>query len=175
MKWQELVNDGFSRVTDVLEPALEGISQKILNRRPKDDVNSMGWIVWHLTRIQDVQIADLAGEEQIWVKEKWYLKFKRPVDTDDTGYGHTAEQVAAFKSPSPDVLLGYYRATMAQTRRYISALKLSDLDRKIDEDWYEPPPTVGVRIISIMADCLQHSGEVGYVLGLLTGKGWLGY
>jgi hypothetical protein len=81
--------------------------------------------------------------------------------------------VAAFKSPSSKVLLDYYRATLERTSQYLLSLTLEELDRKLDEPWYSPPPTLGVRIISIMADCLQHSGEVAYLRGLLKGKGWL--
>lgn len=113
------------------------------------------------------------SETQVWIKDKWYLKFNRNADSDDTGYGHTPEEVAAFKSPDSRIQLDYYRATLEQTKRYISKLSLTDLDRQLNEPWFQPPPTVGVRIISILADCLQHSGEIAYLRGLLKGKGWL--
>ncbi len=175
MKWQDLIIDGYGRVLEVLEPALDGVSQEDLDNQPRADCNSIGWIVWHLTRVQDSQIADLMKGGQVWVKGKWHAKFNRTGDPEDTGFGHSSEEVSAFKSPKPQVLLEYYRATLGQTKRYLSALSLADLDRQLDEPWYKPPPTVGVRIISIMADCLQHSGEVAYLRGLAKGKGWLGY
>jgi hypothetical protein len=174
MKWQDLIIDGYGRVLEELEPALKGLTKADLDRQPNPDCNSMGWIVWHLTRGQDAQIADLMGEEQVWVKGKWYGRFNRAAALEDTGFGHTSEEVAAFKSPGPRVLLEYYRATLGQTKRYLATLSLTDLDRQLNEPWYKPPPTVGVRLVSIMADCLQHSGEVGYLRGLLKGKGWLG-
>jgi len=173
MKWQDLINDGFGRVLEVLEPALKRLTKEDLDRMPKPDCNSIGWIVWHLTRGQDAQIADLGKKGQVWVEDEWYTKFKRDVNPRDTGYGHSPEDVAAFKSPSPKILLDYYRATLERTNQYLSSLTLEELDRKLDESWYSPPPTLGVRIISIMADCLQHSGEVAYLRGLLKGKGWL--
>ncbi len=175
MKWQELVIDGCGRVMEVLEPALAGLSKDDLDRQPAPDCNSIGWITWHLTRGQDAQIASLAGQEQVWVKDKWYVRFDRKARKDDTGFGHTAEEVAAFRSPEPQILLDYYRATLAETKKYVSGLTLAALDTKLNEPWYTPPPTVGVRVVSIMADCLQHSGEVAYLRGLLKGKGWLGY
>ncbi|OGO33291.1 MAG: hypothetical protein A2Z29_05315 [Chloroflexi bacterium RBG_16_56_11] len=174
MKWQDLIIDGFGRVLELVEPALDGLSRAELDRQPNPDCNSIGWIVWHLTRGQDAQIADLMGGEQVWVKEKWYVKFKRAADPGDTGFGHGPEDVAAFKSPDTGVLMDYYRATLEQTKRYLSGLSLKDLDRELDEA-YQPRPTVGVRIVSIMADCLQHSGEAAYLRGFLKGKGWLGY
>jgi hypothetical protein len=175
MKWQDLIIDGYGRVLEVLEPALKGVSRADLDKLPKPDCNSMGWIVWHLTRGQDAQVADLLGGEQVWIKEKWYERFHLPADKEDTGFGHTPEQVAAFRSPTSKVQLDYYRATLEQTKRYLAGLSLTDLDRQLDEPWFKPPPTVGVRIVSVMADCLEHAGEVAYLRGLLSGKGWLGY
>ncbi len=174
MKWQNLIIDGFSRVLEVVEPALDGLNHADLNRQPKPDCNSIGWIVWHLTRGMDAQIAELAGGEQVWIQDKWYVKFNHNKDPGDTGFGDSPEVVAAFKSPGPDVLLEYYRACLVPANRYILGLSLSDLDRVIDET-YNPPVTIGVRLISIMADCLEHAGEVSYLRGLLKGYGWLGY
>jgi len=173
MKWQGLIIDGYSRVLELLEPALADLTQSDLDEMPKPDCNSIGWTTWHLIRLQDAQIADLIGEEQVYLKDKWYAKFSRKPDAGDTGFGHTSEEVAAFKSPPRQILLDYYQATFAQTRHYITGLSLKDLDRQLNEPWYQPPPTVGVRIISIMADCLQHSGEAAYARGLLKGKGWM--
>lgn len=175
MKWQDLLIDGYSRVMETLEPALKGLSRSDLDRRPTPDCNSIGWMVWHLIRGQDAQIAALAGKEQVWLKEKWYEKFGRQADPEDTGFGHTSEQVAAFRSPTIKVLFGYYQATFGQTEQYLSRVTLAALDRPLDEPWYKPPPTVGIRIVSIMADCLGHAGEVAYLRGLLKGKGWLAY
>lgn len=83
--------------------------------------------------------------------------------------------MAAFKSPEIDTLLDYHRAVLVRSRRYLNTLSMTDLDRGLNEPWYQPLPTVGVRLISIMSDCLQHAGQVAYVRGLLKGKGWLGY
>lgn len=173
MKWQDLIGDGFSRVLEVLEPALKGLKKEDLELQPKPDCNSIGWIVWHLTRGQDAQIADLNKEEQVWVRDKWYVKFQRDSNPGDTGFGHSSKEVADFRSPTARILLDYYRATMERTNEYLSTLNLKDLDKELNEPWFSPPPTLGVRIVSILADCLEHAGEVAYLRGLLKGKGWL--
>lgn len=176
MEWQDLIIDGYSRVeSEVLEKALPGLSQDDLNWQPRPDCNSMGWITWHLTRGQDSQTADLMGQEQLWISQGWYREFSRAADPEDTGFGHSPEQVAAFKSPPAEKQLEYYRAVFERTKSFISTLSAADLDRKLDEPWYDPPLTVGVRLVSIMCDCLEHAGEVAYLRGLLKGKGWLGY
>ena len=175
MEWQELLIDGYGRVLEALEEALDGMTQDDLNQQPHPDCNSMGWLAWHLTRVQDDHIADLMGEKQLWISEEWHAKFNRAPSAKDIGFGHISEDVAAFKSPDVETLLGYHRAVLERTKRYISSLLVSDLDRELNEPWYQPLPTVGVRLISVMSDDLQHAGQVAYIRGLLKGKGWLGY
>lgn len=172
MEWQELLVDGFGRVLEVLERALPGVSPEMLSKQPSADTNSMGWLAWHLTRLQDHHVSDLMGEEQIYIKDGWYAKFGRPAQTQDIGSGHTPAQVAAFKSPDPEVFIDYYRAVFDRTVRYIRGLSLDDLDRELNEPQYTPLPTVGVRLISVLADDLQHAGQLAYVRGLLEGMGW---
>jgi len=175
MEWQELLLDGYGRIVEALEEALGGLTPDDLNQQPHPDCNSMGWLAWHLTRVQDDHIADLAGEKQLWLSEGWHSRFNRASDPKDIGFGHTSEAVAAFKSPDVDTILGYHHAVLKRTRRYISSLSAADLDRELNEPWFQPLPTVGVRLISVLADDLQHVGQIAYVRGLLKGRGWLGY
>ncbi len=171
MEWRELILDGYDRLPDMMKEVLAGVLMAGLDWQPHRDCNSLGWTVWHLTRVQDSQIADLMGEEQLWIKDGWYKRFKRPADPEDTGYGHTPQQVRAFKSPSVRVQLDYLRAVVERTKQYLASLTPSDLDRELDEPWYKPLPTVGVRIVSVLADCHQHAGEASYIRGLLKAKG----
>jgi hypothetical protein len=173
MVWQELISDGYGRVLHVLEKALDGLTPDDLNEQPHPDCNSMGWLTWHLTRVQDDHIADLMGEEQLWIENGWHARFNRAPNPKDIGFGHSSEDVGTFKSPRIEILLDYHRAVLERSRRYIRSLSMADLDRELNEPWYQPPPTVGVRLVSVMSDCLQHAGQVAYVRGLLKGKGWL--
>jgi hypothetical protein len=135
----------------------------------------MGWLVWHLTRQQDAQIASLTGDDQLWVRDGWHAKFDRPADPRDVGFGHTPEQVAAFKSPDTKTLLEYHRAVLERSKRYFLTLSKTDLDRELNEPFFKPLPTVGVRLISIMDDAVIHAGQAAYVRGLRQGKGWQKY
>lgn len=173
MEWQELVQDSYDRVWDALKTALGGLSVDDLDWQPHPDCNSMGWLVWHLTRVQDDHLSDLMGREQLWTGEGWYARFNRPPDPSDIGWGHTSEQVAAFESPDVETLLGYHRAVLERTKGYIATLWPADLERELNEPWFSPLPTVGVRLVSVVSDGLQHAGQVAYVRGLLQGKGWL--
>ena len=172
MEWQQLITDGYGRVLQVLEKALDRLTQDDLDQQPNPDCNSMGWLTWHLTRVQDHHIADLMGQEQLWVKNGWHAKFDRAPNPLDNGFGHSSEDVAAFRAPEVRTLLGYHRAVLERSKSYINTLSATDLDRELNEPWYQPLPTAGVRLVSIMSDNLQHAGQVAYLRGLLTGKGW---
>jgi DinB superfamily len=168
--WRELIVDGYERLPDLMKEVLAGVGAADLDWQPARDCNTLGWTAWHLTRVQDSQIADLAGREQLWIGEGWHRKFDRPADPDDTGYGDTAAQVRAFRSPMVKVQLDYLRATVARTQEYLAALDPAGLDRELDEP-YRPRPTVAVRILSILADCHHHAGEASYIRGLLRARG----
>ena len=175
MKWQEMIIDGYGRVSEALEEALDCVTRDDLDKQPAPACNTMGWLAWHLTRVQDDHIADLMGETQIWIEDEWYSAFQRKPDPKDIGFGHSAEEVSAFVSPDSNTLLSYHESVLNRTKQYIRELSASDLDRVLDEPWFQPLPTVGVRIVSVLSDCLQHVGQIAYLRGLLKGKGWLPY
>jgi hypothetical protein len=173
MNWRDLIVDGYDRLPGLMRELLAGLVIADLNRQPHPDCNSLGWTAWHLARVQDSQVADLMGEGQLWIRDGWHKTFRRPADPDDSGYGHTPEQVRAFESPSVKTQLDYLDAVVQRTKRYLAALSPSALDRKLEEPWFKPLPTVGVRIVSILADCHQHAGQASYIRGLLKAEGKL--
>jgi len=170
VEWRELIIDGYDRLPDLMKGVLGGLSIADLDWQPHRDCNSLGWTVWHLARVQDHQVAGLTGSEQLWTTDGWYKKFKRAPDPEDTGYGHTPEEVRAFKSPSARIQLEYLWAVVERAKQYVASLNPSDLDRELDEPWQQPRPTAGVRIVSVLADGHQHAGEASYIRGLLKAK-----
>ncbi len=172
MEWQQLITDGYGRILRILEKSLEGLTPDDLSQQPHPDCNSMGWLAWHLTRVQDHHIADLMGEEQLWIGDGWHARFNRPLDPKDIGSGHSSEDVAAFKPPDAKTLLEYHHAVVERSKRYINTLSAVDLDQEIEDPRFQPLPTVGTRLISVLSDGLQHAGQVAYLRGLLKGKGW---
>ena len=161
-----------------MENSLDGLTEHDLNWKPRPDCNSMGWLVWHLARELDYNIAELMGEEQIWTRDGWYSRFNRepkPLDTGFHKFGHTMEDVAAFRSPKVKILLEYYRTVLEQTKGYINNLSAADLNRELEHIWdFEKQrqvkvATIQVRLMSVLSECLQHAGQVAYVRGLLKG------
>ncbi len=175
MEWQQLITDIFVRISQGLERVLDGLTVDDLNQRPGADCNSIGWLAWHLTRCQDRIIGEVMGEEQLWIKGGWYAKFGRAAEPSDTGFGHSSEDVAAFRSPDGKTLLAYHRAVFEQSNRYTkNKLSETDLKRKIESPTLTSVNTVHARLVGVINDNLQHVGQAAYLRGLLKGKGWLG-
>lgn len=166
MECTDLIVDGLSRVNDTLLDLLDGLSEQQLAFRPTETANSIGWIAWHLTRVQDDHVSELAGRPQAWLTDGWYERFGRSQDGSDTGYGHSASEVGAFRVPDAQVLTDYHSAVYRRSLEYLRRVDNEDFDRVIDTRW-DPPVTVGVRLVSVVDDCAQHVGQVGYLRGIL--------
>lgn len=162
----QLLTDAFDRIREVVHGAAGGLTARQLAHRPGDGANSIAWLVWHLTRVQDDHVADAAGTAQVWTEDGWADRFGLPLDASDTGYGHTSDQVAAVRVDSADLLTGYHDAVHARTVEYVASLTDDDLPRVVDRAW-DPPVTLAVRLISVISDDLQHAGQAAYVRGLL--------
>lgn len=166
MDQSDLLVDAFGRLPGVVRRTVSDLDAAALNRRPYPQGNSISWLIWHLSRVQDHQVAEVAGREQAWTAEGWATRLGLPLAVEDTGYGHTSEQVAKVQVPSSELLLGYYDDVAASTAAFVSGLSAEDLDRIVDRAW-DPPVTLGVRLVSTLADCLEHAGQAAYVRGMV--------
>lgn len=162
----EVIADAFGRVQEQVHAAVDGLSPEDLAFRPDAEANSIAWLVWHLTRVQDDHVADAATLEQAWTAQGWSDRFQLPLGEQETGYGHTATQVASVRGITADQLRGYHDAVHEQTLSFVRGLDDAALDRVVDEGW-TPHVTLGVRLISVISDDLQHVGQAAYVRGLL--------
>jgi Protein of unknown function (DUF664) len=162
----ELLVDAFGRIRGIVHRAVDGLTAEQLAFRVDPEANSIAWLVWHLTRIQDDHLADAFQAEQVWISQGWVERFGLPFDPRDTGYGHQADDVAAVRVDSGELLVGYYDAVHEQTTRYVDRLGDAELARIVDRSW-DPPVTLGVRLVSVIADDLQHAGQAAFVRGIL--------
>lgn len=162
----EVLVDAFGRVREAVHEAVEGLTPEQLAFRADPEANSLAWLIWHLTRVQDDHIADAAQIEQVWTSQGWVDRFGLPLDRLDTGFGHTAEEVAAVQVSSGALLLDYHEAVHEQTTRYVRQLTDADLSRIVDPSW-DPPTSLGVRLVSVIADGLQHVGQAAFVRGIV--------
>ena len=164
----ELLTDAFERILQTATGAVEELTDEQLATRVTPDANSIAWLVWHLARVQDDHVADVAGTEQVWTAQDFVSRFDLPFDAGVIGYGMSSADVGRVRADA-GLLTGYLRAVHEATIAYVSTLSADDLDRVVDERW-DPPVTLAVRLVSVVSDDLQHAGQAAYVRGLITSR-----
>jgi uncharacterized damage-inducible protein DinB len=163
----DLLTELYDRIPPRVRDAVEGLTPEQLVTPPRPGANTVGWLVWHLTRVQDHHVAELLDEDQLWVTGDWAGRFGLEPDPHNTGYGHSADEVAAVRPESAEALVAYHDAVARRTGAYLRTLAAADLDRVVDTRW-DPPVTLGVRLVSVADDDLQHVGQAAYARGLLS-------
>ena len=159
---KQILADAFGRVRELVIDLTDGLTDDIASYRPDREANSIAWLIWHLSRIQDDHMADLAQVEQVW--PDWRDRFGLPFGQWATGYGQGPKEVAAVRVSS-DLLNGYHQAVHELTLRYVDGITSAELDRIVDTRW-DPPVTAAVRLVSVIGDTTQHLGQAAYVRGL---------
>ena len=165
----ELLTEAFDRIHAVVHAALKDASIEVLTFRADPEANTIAWLIWHLTRVQDGHVAGLMGQEQVWTSGGWFDRFDLPFDPQASGYGQGVADVAAVRADA-ELLAGYHDAVHTRTIDYLNTLTEADLARIVDTSW-NPPVTLLVRLVSILSDNLQHAGQASYVRGLAKRAG----
>ncbi|GGF58567.1 hypothetical protein GCM10011519_35470 [Marmoricola endophyticus] len=165
----DLLLDAYSRVAAAVPEVLGGLDTEAAAWTPAPGANSTGWLVWHLTRVLDDHVvAGAAGQEQVHTAQGWAERLGLPLAADDTGYGHSPDQVAAVRFDDLGDLVGYHRAVQEAVVPYLQTVE--GLGEVVDERW-DPPVTRGVRLVSVADDMARHIGQAEYVRGLWESRG----
>ena len=165
MDTREILTDAFGRINGWVHSAVAELPAEAINFQPDPGSNSIGWLLWHLTRVQDDHVAHLANRPQAYSADGWADRLGLPANDADVGYGHTPEQVAKVRFEKAADLLAYYDAVHERTQQYVDSITADELDRVVDTRW-DPPVTAGVRMVSVIDDCMNHTGQAHYVRGL---------
>lgn len=161
----QLLLDALGRVRGLVASVVGDLGVEELLWQPDPAANSIAWLVWHLTRVEDDHVAGIAGTEQVWTADGWDERFDLPYAAHDFGFGHSAEDVRAFRLEDPVLLTGYQDAVHGRAVEVVEALTDEDLARVVDDRW-DPPVTAAVRLVSVIGDTTQHVGQAAYVKGL---------
>ena len=165
---RELLRDSFNRLIDHVDALTGDLTDEVSFFRPTTasggEANSICWLNWHSARVQDAQLAQIAGVEQVWISAGWVDRFALDLPRDAHGYGHTAAEVGKVRAPAA-LLAGYYHAVHRLTLEYLAGLSTDELARVVDVNW-NPPVTASARLVSIIDDCAQHLGQAAYVRGI---------
>lgn len=166
----DILIDSIARVKETATRAVTGLTQAQLEARVDPESNTIAWLVWHLSRGQDLQVADVAGSEQVWTSDGWADRFDLPFGPTESGYAHSADDVAKVRGLSPELLADYLAAVTDRTIEYLGGLSDDDLARVVDTRW-NPPVTLAVRMVSVVSDDLQHAGQAALLRGILERTG----
>ena len=161
---QELLRDLFTRLIEHADELTVGLTDEVSNHQPTPQANSIAWLIWHSARVQDIQVAHIAGVEEVWTRDGWVDRFGLDLPRRDTGYGHGPDEVAKVRAPA-DLLSGYYHAVHTFTLEYTTGVTADELARVVDTNW-DPPVTASARLVSIIDDCAQHLGQAAYLRGI---------
>ncbi|TXI51395.1 MAG: mycothiol transferase [Mycobacterium sp.] len=161
---RELLRDAFTRLIEHVDDLTDDLTEEVSLFRPTPTANSIDWLIWHSARIQDAQVAHIAGTEQVWFSAGWVDSFNLDLPRDAHGYGMSAEDVGKVRAPA-DLLAGYYHAVHKATLEYLAGVTPEELARVVDTNW-DPPVTASARLVSIFDDCAQHLGQAAYIRGI---------
>ena len=163
----QVLIDAFGRIHEIVHGVVHGLSAEQLCFRVDGTANSIAWLIWHLTRIQDDHVADAARSEQVWTSQGWVDAFALPFEPFDTGFGHSSRDVGAVRVETGEPLTGYHDSVHERTVGFLEVLADEDLARIVDESW-DPPVSLGVRLVSVISDDLQHAGQAALVRGVVV-------
>ena len=168
MDAQDVLIDAASRPAAAARELQSKLDPTILNAHPGGHDNSIAWLLWHIGREIDAQLADLSGEPEVWGQFADRIGLGKAGEA--VGYGHTSAQAHAIRVEKAGPLLDYLDAATEALTIYVRNLSDNELGAVIDETW-NPPVTRGVRLVSIIDDAAQHVGQAAYIVGALGRHG----
>lgn len=110
---------------------LDGLDKSQFRVIPDGEEHSLAWILWHLSRIEDVTMNLLvAGRDQVFESGGWMEKIKSPIKHTANG---TGKDVTQALSDAVDIaaLHAYRHAVGRTTREIVQALTKADFTRDV--------------------------------------------
>lgn len=157
-----------SNLEETLTRALDGLTPEELSYQPDKESNSIGFILWHQIRAEDMMIiVTLMGKPEEWGKGKWATRMGFEADFNDSGWGYTAEQLSSFAVPKLEEIMSYGKAVRAETEKYIAGLSPEDFDEIKTTMFGEMP--VSTILTMLIGELALHTGHITYIRGLQRG------
>ena len=132
MELNELLTKQYERVWSGTDKTLEGLSDEGLAWRPSPECNSIGWLAWHVGRVEDRWTSLLLGNETrgsgytTYVDDQWDAGVGRG-DGDAQRSWQRRRDAAVRSRHLPhaelELLQGYYEAVRADTRAMLATLR----------------------------------------------------
>lgn len=168
MESSDLLIEAYTHINRIVHQAIDDLSQDQLAYRPEEGANSIAWLVWHLTRIQDSHLKNVVQLEEVWSTEQWDERFGMS-GNETIGFGDSPDDVAAIRPPRA-ILLGYHDRVAGRVLDYLPTVDADELDRIVDTN-YDPHVKAGIRLMSVVQDNTQHAGQARYIRGMIERLG----
>lgn len=162
----DLLLDLLARVRETVHTVLDDTPPDDLVAPPAPETNTIAWLVWHLSRVIDDHVAGAFDRDQVWTSGGWAERFDLPFPDEAHGYGQSWAEVQAVR-PGADLLRGYHDAVQDAVAAWLADVDDEALDAVVDDRW-DPPVTLGVRLVSVVNDATQHVGQAAYAAGILA-------
>ncbi len=157
-------------ISSEIQMSLKDMELEQLMWRPSPASNSMGWLAWHIARMQDARAAALAGGEQLWISDGWHERFGLSADPTNHGRGHTDEQVDAVRPDSAAALAEYCAAAGNYLREQLENVEDTDSTDPVAGD--SGDANIGALVMRVVHGGLAHTGQLMYVRGLVEKRHW---
>ncbi len=114
------------------DEVMEGVTEQQLRLLPRNSEHSIAWIIWHMTRCEDITMNLLAAASpQVLLRENWLEKLK--IHVIDTGNAMTFDQVEELSTQIDLEALRDYRLSVGRRTRAIARLLLPEqLKMRVD-------------------------------------------
>lgn len=170
MRAVELIRNLLTINERMTNRALDGLTDADLVQRPSPETNPIGWLLWHQARIEDATIAAILKQAQVWIAQDWHAQLGMEAEAADLGIGHSLDQVSSFR-PKLEALSGYRKAVRERTLSCLETLTDDELEADItiiDRGTGKAKDY----LTGFTMDHTHHTGQVAYLRGYLSGKGW---
>jgi hypothetical protein len=113
------------------ERVLGGLTDAQMRVRPREDLNSLAWLLWHIARSEDAGVnLVLAGRPQVF-DDKWAGRLG--VARRDIGTGMTSAEVSELTRQLDLAALREYRDAVGhRTREIVGGFKAQDWEGEVD-------------------------------------------
>ena len=110
----------------------DGLSAEALRCIPPRQEHSIAWLLWHITRIEDITMNLLvAGRPQLFWQDDWRPRLN--ISAVDTGNATSEADIAALSTTIDlNALKDYRLAVGRRTRQIVQNLKPGELKNKVD-------------------------------------------
>ena len=168
-----MLNDYRRRV----HAATRNLSLDEIHWRPNQDSNSIGFIFWHVSRVEDRLVTwCIAHSEEIWTRNKWYAKMQLPQQS--TGLEYSRSELAEFPKIATLLLSEYFDAVRKNTNEFLASVHLDLFDsvpqrtpfpeNSKSADYFKAF-TIDRYFRQLIAEENQHLGQISYLRGLQKG------